>query len=346
MAPLTRYRAPNNIPGEMMLKHYQQRASDGGLLIAEATAISINGGISKNVPRIDTKEGMQGYKKVVEAVHEKGGLIYCQLIHYGRTIIPATFAEYAEVLGPSSIKLEGDGYVVPREMTVEDMDQAVADFAQAAANAMECGFDGVEIHGANGYLLDQFVEDNINVRTDEFGGLIENRCKFPLRVLDAVVAKVGRGKVGYRISPWDSFQEADDSLPVEHFMYFCEQLEKRKIAYVHCIEARSDANGGKENDDAHAQALGVNVTESSCAQFKKVLVDTVLLSAGGWNDKNFKIEGYEGVDGYVYGRLFTSNPDLPERLKNGWKLTPYNRDYFYQALEPVGYVDYDEYKEE
>lgn len=344
MAPLTRFRAPNNSPGDLMLKHYQQRASEGGLLIAEATNISKRGGIHVNAPRIDTEEAKEGYKQLVNKVHEKGGFIYCQLIHYGRVIQPDSFKEYEYVAGPSAIKLQGEGYVVPEEMIAKQMQEAIEDFVQAAANAIECGFDGVELHGANGYLLDQFLEDNINVRTDEFGGLIENRSRFPLQVLDAVIARIGKDKVGFRISPWDIFQEANDSKPVEHFKYVCEQLEKRQIAYVHIIEGRSDANSGRENDDARRKELGFDAFKSSCAQFKKALVNTPLLSAGGWNAKNFKIEGYEGIDGYVFGRYFTSNPDLPERLKNSWPLTPYDRKTFYSHLDPKGYIDFENYK--
>ncbi|GMF82924.1 unnamed protein product, partial [[Candida] boidinii] len=188
-----------------------------------------------------------------------------QLNHFGRTGIPQ-FNQNKQPLSSSPIKLSskpfniGDElveHVVPKEMTREDMDAVIADFSQAAYNAIYlAGFDGIELHGANGYLIDQFLEDNINIRTDEYGGCIENRVKFPLEILDAVIKKVGNSKkVAFRISPWDNFNDADDSDPVNNFSYVVKELEKRNLSYIHIIEARSDSNGGKENDDSKSAAL-------------------------------------------------------------------------------------------
>ncbi|EGV61711.1 12-oxophytodienoate reductase [Yamadazyma tenuis] len=340
LAPLTRYRAVGNIPNKMMAEYYEQRSSKGGLLITETTCISVRGGINRNMPRIDTEEAVEGWKNIVEAVHAKGGLIFCQLNHFGRTFKPQASEYNAPVVSSSSVPIDGEMYHIPKPMDETDMKQTIEDFVNAADNAInKAGFDGIELHGANGYLLDQFIEDNINTRTDEFGGSIENRCKFPLMVLDAVIEKVGSGKVGYRISPWDVFQQANDSNPIKNFSYLCEQLEKRNIAYVHAVEARSDANGGRENDGNKSASLDKSLLKSSVAKLKPCLPTTSLISAGGWNKDNASLEGIE-VDALAFGRYFISNPDLPNKLKLGSPLTPYNRDTFYTPGTAKGYTDY------
>lgn len=336
MAPLTRYRAPNNIPGSLMVTYYEQRASEGGLIISETTIISETSGIPESMPRIDTPESVAGWIPVVEAVHRKNGFIFCQLNHLGRVS-----GNPQSVISASGNKVSGDQYHVPRQMNIADMQQTIDEFVQAADSAVnKCGFDGVELHGANGYLLDQFIEDSINIRTDEFGGSIENRVKFPLMVLDAVIAKVGAAKVGYRISPWDVYQEATDSDPETHFSYFCDQLELRKLAFVHVVEARSDANGGRENDAQKAKSLEQEEV-SSVSQLKQNLPLTPLLSAGGWNSDNFADAlDKSKLDALVFGRYFISNPNLPEKLKQKEPLTPYNRATFYTPLKAEGYIDY------
>lgn len=348
MAPLTRFRAKNHIPGSIMGEYYGQRTTAGGLIISETTCISDRGGMAPHMPRIDTEEAVAGWKEVVKAVHAKDGFIFCQLNHLGRAFVPEAISSTEQVYSSSDIPISGEGkgfkYSKPKAMDLEDMKNAISDFVNGADNAInKCGFDGIELHGANGYLLDQFIRDNINVRTDEFGGSIENRCKFPLMVLDAVIEKIGSKKVGYRISPWDIFQDADDSQPEVHFAYFCEQLEKRNLAYVHVVEARSDANGGRENDGAKTENIDEELLKSSAGLLKPKLPTTPLLSAGGWNSDNSELEGLN-VDALVYGRYFISNPDLPRRLKEKLPLTKYDRSTFYAALDPVGYIDYPFYK--
>ncbi|ODV84157.1 hypothetical protein CANARDRAFT_29318 [[Candida] arabinofermentans NRRL YB-2248] len=352
LAPLTRYRAPNYVPGKLMVEYYTQRASKGGLMITEATSISPSCGVHPNNPRVDLAESIEGWKDVVNAIHEKGGYIFMQLNHFGRSGIPKynagklPFCSTSKKLsGPvaSSYPETNLDYVVPKAMDEADMIQVINEFADAAYNAIEIiGCDGVELHGANGYLLDEFLRDDPNSRTDEYGGSVENRCKFPLRVLDAVIARLGgkSSKVGFRISPWDKFQEMNDSNPTENFRYICSQLELRNLAYVHAIEARSDSNGGRENDAKSIEASDPLLI-STVAQLKGSLPNTALISAGGWDSSNsLGIVGVSGLDLLAYGRHFLANPDLPLRLKNGYSLNPYDRDTFYSALDPRGYVDY------
>lgn len=347
MAPLTRYRAPGCIPGNLMAIYYEQRASKGGLLISEATSISETCGLPVNNPRIDTLEAIEGWRSVVERVHKKGAFIYCQLNHYGRAgdneANGINYPLYCSSPVPiSGLRPNGRKYAVPKEMDEDNIQQVIQDFVNAAAQSIHMvGFDGVELHGANGYLIDQFLEDNINQRADQYGGSIENRCRFPLMILDAVIAKVGSDKVGFRISPWDTFQDANDSDPFKHFSYLCEQLEKRKISYVHIVEARSDANGGRENDSKKSKEFAEFLLESSAASFKNFLPNTPIISAGGWNDSNLDgiIESSK-VDALAFGRYFISNPDLPEKLKRKIPLSKYDRKTFYDHLLPIGYIDY------
>lgn len=340
MAPLTRFRAPESIPNDLMVKYYSQRASKGGLIISESVSIHEKCGLPRHFPRIDTQEAIDGWKPIVKAVHDKNGFMFCQLNHLGRAAKGNKFPVYSS----SDIPIAQEGYPIPLPMDRQQMNMAIDYFCQAAANAMEAGFDGIEIHGANGYLIDQFLEDNINTRTDEYGGSIENRCRFPLQVLDLLIDTIGSDKIGFRISPWDVYLDANDSNPMENFTYVCQQLEKRNLAYVHIIEARSDANGGRENDDSKANSLSSDLVASSAAKFKSSLPTTPLLSAGGWNKSNYKNFSDIEVDGLVFGRPFIANPDLPYRLKKELPLNDYERKYFYSPLIERGYIDYPEWE--
>lgn len=349
MAPLTRYRAENYLPGSLMETYYSQRATPGGLLITEGTTISSTAGLHPDSPRIDTAESIESWRKVTNAVHDKGGYIFVQLNHCGRSAL-SKFNDNQQPISSSAIKqlgaplnYEEDGleFELPREMTEADMKNVISDFCKASSNAMEAGFDGIELHSANGYLLDQFLEDNINSRTDMYGGTIENRCRFVLQVIDAICSQLGSSKVGVRISPWDNFQGANDSDPLFHFGYLCEQLEKRSLAYVHIIEARSESNGGLEKDDIKKVLLSKEVLKSSIPPLKKHLPTTPVFSAGGWNCNNFAgILLETGIDGLAFGRYFISNPDLVHRLQYLASLSKYDRATFYKHLSPVGYIDY------
>ncbi|KAF8451856.1 hypothetical protein BGX38DRAFT_1130622 [Terfezia claveryi] len=332
MAPLTRTRSPGGIPNEDVVKYYGQRASDGGLLISEATHISLMGGNYYHVPGIYTPEQIRAWKKVTDAVHKKGGYIFCQLWHVGRTTHPSNLQGLRPV-APSDVKFSGkvsftpDGpldSVTPRPMTIEEIKNTIDDYVHAAKSAIAAGFEGVEIHGANGYLIDQFISSNINTRIDEYGGSVEKRAQFALDVVDAVIKAVGVERTGIRLSPFGFFQDTFTEDPVRDYGYVIEQLEKRRLAYVHLIEIR------------------VDLEKSSP---KKLA--TLIERAKDRGPKAMDVEQRMGsgeIDAAAYGRYFISNPDLPERLKHKKKLNMYDRDTFY-AQGPKGYTDYPTWEE-
>lgn len=363
MAPLTRVRSPEHIPDENVVEYYQQRASDGGLIITEATHISVMGGNYHGAPGIFTPEQKRAWKKVTDAVHSKGGYIYCQLWHIGRTSHPSLLGG-RKPFGPSTLKVnEGkvfftptgpQDYVEPQQMTLEDIKNTIDDYVHAAKYAIEAGFDGVEVHGANGYLLDQFICDNINTRTDAYGGSVENRGRLVLEVTDAVIAAVGADKVGVRLSPFSFFQGTATSDIISHYGYVVQNLEKKGLSYVHLVEPRSDLIVSEQEklDRLFKLARERGVPEDQLKDtltlkpFRKMLAKTPLISAGEFNDKN-SVEPIENgeVDAVVFGRYFISNPDLPERLKNGYPLSHYDRSTFYVPTTK-GYTDYPTYEQQ
>lgn len=341
MAPLTRMRSkqPGNIPYELNAEYYAQR-STAGLIISEATQISQQGQGYPGTPGIHSPEQIEGWKKVTQAVHSQGGKIFLQLWHVGRISHSSHQINGGLPVAPSSIKPTGmvftanwkqAPYETPRELETSEIQTIVADFKKAVQNAKEAGFDGVEVHGANGYLLDQFLQDGSNKRTDNYGGSIENRARLLLEVVDAAIEVWGKGLVGVRLSPYGTFNDMSDSDPVALFTYVLEQLSERKIAYAHLIEPRATSAGGSDAvaQDAH----------STSELFRKVF-NGVFISAGGYNAKNAKEAlDNESVDAVVFGRLFISNPDLPARLKADLPLNPYDRSTFYGGAEK-GYTDY------
>ncbi|PWW79506.1 FMN-linked oxidoreductase [Tuber magnatum] len=334
MAPLTRARSPEHIPDENVVEYYKQRASEGGLIITEATNISVMAGNYHDVPGIFTPEQIRAWKKVTDAVHSKGGLIYCQLWHVGRTTHPINLGGRTP-LGPSATRLEGSKVtftregpkdtVTPKEMTIRDIQDTISDYVHASKCAIAAGFDGVEIHAANGYLLNQFICDNINLRTDTYGGSTENRGRIVLEVVDEVVAAIGSNRVGIRFSPFGFFQGTDTSDIHEHYGYVIERVGRKGLAYVHLIEPRSeltmDGEKKKKKLLAIARAKGFDNTNSE---------DTV---------ENGEAEGI------VFGRYFISNPDIVERLRNGWPLARYDRSTFY-VPGAAGYTDYPTHEQE
>ncbi|ETS82814.1 hypothetical protein PFICI_04690 [Pestalotiopsis fici W106-1] len=333
MAPLTRYRAnKQHVPLPLMKEYYGQRASTPGtLLITEATFISQQAAGDANVPGIWTKDQIAGWKQVTDAVHAKGSYIYVQLWALGRVAKPdVAKAEGFTIKAPSSIPT--DGLPAPAELTAEDIESFIADYAQAARNAIEAGFDGVELHGANGYLVDQFIQDVSNQRTDEYGGSIENRSRFPLRVLEALVAAVGSDRVGLRLSPWSDFQGMRMADPVPQFTHLVSEVRKLKLAYLHIVEARISGNTDKESADTNEFI------------FKAWQKASPVLVAGGLKPNTAKAlleKDYDDVEvAAVFGRYFLANPDLPFRIKKGLDLNQYNRNTFYDAESPVGYIDY------
>lgn len=333
MAPLTRCRSvQDNVPNDMMATYYGQRAS-AGLIISEATQISTQGVGYPCTPGIHTPEQVQGWKKVTQAVHDKDGKIFLQLWHVGRISHSAYHGGELPV-APSPIKPTGEvytfegmkSYETPRALTSEEIKEIVKEYARGAKNAIEAGFDGVEIHGANGYLIDQFLRDGSNIREDEYGGSIENRSRFLFEVIKAVTAEIGADKTGLRLSPSGTFNDMTDSDPQKHFTYVCEQLNGCDLAYLHIVDAL-------EGDIRH----GANVVELS------ILRDAykgVLITNGAYDKErgNATIKHYE-ADAVAYGVLFIANPDLPERFKTNAGFNEADPDTFYTQDEK-GYTDY------
>ncbi|WRT67303.1 uncharacterized protein IL334_004271 [Kwoniella shivajii] len=342
MAPLTRFRAEKDtgVPSEYAAEYYSQRATDGGLLITEATFISEAARGYPSVPGIYKPEHVEGWKKINEAVHKKGGKIFAQLWHLGRVakISPVIYAA-SDIADSTSDDPKPELHV----MTEEDIDRTVGEYAHAAKTAIEAGFDGVEIHGANGYLLDQFLQPVSNQRTDSYGGPLENRFRFPLRVLNEVCAAIGADKVGIRMSPFGRFQGMrGDFKPLETFVPWTEAIVKAQpqLAYIHAIGNRTQGN-----DDI---SLDKQVSEDTLDPIRDATVKAGIkfLNAGGFGGKegNPQKQADESGDLIVFGRHFISNPDLVYRLKNDLPLAHYDRDTFYSS-GPHGYVDIPEYKE-
>lgn len=342
MAPLTRMRSlqPGNIPYELNAEYYAQRAG-AGMIVSEATQISQQGQGYPATPGIYSEAQVEGWKKVTKAVHEKDGVIFLQLWHVGRISHPSLQPDGQAPVAPSALVAKNSGtytadwqpteILEPRALETDELPGIVADYVKAAQNAKDAGFDGVEVHGANGYLLDQFLQDGSNKRTDNYGGSIENRARLLLEVVDAVISVWGSGKVGVRLSPYGTFNDMSDSDPIALFNYVLEQLNERKVGYVHLIEPRSTSAGG--NDEVYDDA------PSTSDLFHKSF-DGVFLSAGGYDAASAKDAVASGkVDGVVFGRYYISNPDLPERIKAGIEFTPYDRDTFYGG-EEKGYTDY------
>ncbi|KAG0641537.1 hypothetical protein HOY80DRAFT_918813 [Tuber brumale] len=334
MAPLTRCRSPQHIPDEHVVEYYRQRASEGGLIIAEATHISVMSGNHHDVPGIYTPEQVRAWKKVTDAVHSKGGFIYCQLWHVGRTTHPVNLGGRTP-LAPSPVRLEGykvpftqgepKDTVIPKEMTIEEIQDTISDYVHASKCAIAAGFDGVEIHSAGGYLLNQFICDNINFRTDIYGGSTENRGRIVLEVVDEIVAAIGANRVGIRLSPFGFFQGTDTSDIHEHYGYVIEKIGQKGLAYVHLFEPRSEMLMNNEEKMEKlltiAKAKGFDATNSEGA-----------------------VESGE-AEGIVFGRYFISNPDIVERLRNGWPFSRYDRSTFYTS-GTAGYTDYPTYEQD
>jgi N-ethylmaleimide reductase len=344
LAPLTRMRStqPGDIPNALNAEYYGQRASHGGLLISEATQISRQGKGYPAAPGIHSDEQVEGWKLVTRAVHGKGGFIFLQLWHVGRVSHSSLHPETGLPVSSSAIAI-ADGaqaftadfkqvpYETPRALETDELPGIVADYVKGARNAQAAGFDGVEIHSANGYLLDQFLEDNVNHRTDQYGGSIENRARLLLEVVDAVVKVWGKGRVGVRLSPYGKFSDMGDSNPEALFTYVLQQLSLRGIAYAHVIEPRAGSAGSGAAID--------NSKPRTAPRFRKAFTG-VLISAGGYDAKAAEEVIADGdADAVAFGRLFIANPDLPERFRSGAALNTPNRQTFYGGTE-VGYTDY------
>ncbi|MGU7785200.1 alkene reductase [Burkholderia sp. PU8-34] len=348
LAPLTRMRtAPGNVPGDLMVEYYTQRATEGGLLITDATAISPLAIAYVDAPGIYTDAQVDGWKRVVDAVHAKGARIFLQLWHAGRQAHPANTGgvtpvapsarrslEYAAIRDESGAIAEAE-LVEPRALELHEIPGIVEQFRHGARLAKEAGFDGVELHAANGYLLDQFLLDGSNDRTDAYGGSLENRARFLFEVVDAVVSVWGPGRVAVRLSPSGSYGTMSDSDPHATFGYVAQRLNDYDLAYLHVIEPR--IRGNEENTDTSEHDV-------SAKDLRKRFNGTIV-AAGGFtrdNAEQILVDGH--ADLVAFGRLFISNPDLPERLRTGAPLTRYDRTTFYGG-DGRGYIDYPVHRE-
>ncbi|KAI0342408.1 NADH:flavin oxidoreductase/NADH oxidase [Trametopsis cervina] len=335
LAPLTRMRArKDHVHNEMAVEYYKQRAAvPGTMLITEATFIAPEAGGYDNIPGIYTQEQIAAWKPVVEAVHAKGSFIYLQLWALGRAAEPTVLEKEGPYpyVSASDVALEGKPFP-PRPLTIDEVQRFVQLYATAASNAVHgAGFDGVEIHGANGYLIDQFTQDVTNKRTDDYGGSIEKRARFALEVVDAVVEKIGAGKTGIRLSPWGTFNSMRMSDPVPTFSYVVQKLAERqpKLAFIHLVEPRVTGNADRV------------VLEGESNDFiREIWAPRALISAGGYS-RELAIQAAEETGNLIaFGRAYISNPDLPLRLKKNVPLTKYEREKFYLVEDPVGYTDY------
>ncbi len=342
MAPLTRMRAhwQGNVPTAMNAEYYAQRATKAGLLIAEATPVSWQGHGHSNVPGIHTAAQIAGWRLVTDAVHAKGGFIYLQLWHTGRVSHSTQQRDGGKPVAPSPIAAQGMTanafgkrvpYETPRALRLDEMPGLVASWAQAAKNAIAAGFDGVEIHGANGYLLEQFLQSRSNIRTDRYGGSIANRCRLHLEISEAVVAAIGADRTGIRLSPYGIANDSGEADPMPLYSHLINELAKLNLAYLHLIEPRASGTG---------QAEVFRAEQPSTAALFRQTWPTALIDAGGYDAPGAIAAVAEGrTDAVAFGRFFISNPDIVRRIATGVEFTPYNRATFYGG-GAAGYTDY------
>jgi len=337
MAPLTRMRAsPGDLPNALMRTYYTQRTSPGGLIISEATPVAREGYGYANAPGIYDDAQIEGWRTVTDAVHASGGKIVMQLWHVGRQSHHDLQPDGGAPVAPSAIQAEGDAYTpngaapfsMPRALERHEIPAIIEQFRQGAARARAAGFDGVEIHGANGYLPDQFLQTGTNHRTDDYGGPIENRARFLLEVTQAAIDVWGADRVGVRLSPSGTYGSMSDDNPQETFGYVAEKLDEKHIAYLHVVEPRIKGTELIEKSDAVA------------AKHLRTRFKGTLIAAGGFDGNSAEAILQSGdADAVAFGRSFISNPDLPARLRENLPLTRYDRSTFYGG-NAHGYTDY------
>jgi len=339
MAPMTRCRAIGNIPNELMATYYQQRSS-AGLIITEGTSPSPNGLGYARIPGVFNKEQVEGWQKITAAVHDNKGKIFIQLMHCGRISHPLNMSEGAVILAPSAVKPAGQmwtdaqklqDFPVPNEMTEEQIATTKIEYVTAARNAMEAGFDGVELHGANGYLLEEFLSPVSNLRKDHYGGNIENRCRFVIEVADAVADAIGKEKTGIRLSPYGVASDMPHYPEIEAtYDYLSKQLNTLSIAYIHIVD--------------HS-AMGAPAVPLSIKQLIRNNFTNTIILCGGFDKESAEAAIESGLaDLAAFGRPFINNPDLVERMKNNWDLSKdLHMDLFYTA-DAKGYTDYPVHK--
>ena len=341
MAPMTRCRAIGNVPNDLMAEFYKQR-SGAGLIITEGTSPSPNGLGYARIPGIFSNQQVIGWDKVTSAVHSRGSKIFVQLMHTGRISHQLNMPEGAQILAPSAVKPAGQmwtdtkqlqDFPVPKEMTIDDILHAKTEFVDAALNALDAGFDGVELHAANGYLLEQFLSPVSNIRKDNFGGSFQNRCRFVIEIADAVSEAIGKEKTGIRLSPYGVASDMPHYPEIDAtYEYLATQLNNLNIAYIHLVD--------------HS-AMGSPVVPMEIKKsIRNIFKNTIILS-GGYDLERAEADIQSGLGDLVaFGRPFINNPDLVERLKNNWPLSQdLKMDLFYSADEN-GYTNYPLHKKQ
>lgn len=334
MAPLTRSRALGNVPNELMAQYYAERASVG-LIVTEGTSPSPNGLGYARIPGIFSDAQVAGWKLTSSAVHAKGAKIFMQIMHTGRIAHPLNLPKGARILAPSAVAAGGEMWTdaegmksepEPQAMTEADIKLTIEEFAQAARNAVAAGFDGIELHSANGYLLEQFIRPNTNIRTDRYGGSIENRSRFVLEVVDAVIKAIGKEKVGIRISPFGVFNNMPLYPEMEaDYTYLANQLNERGLLYIHLVD--------------HSSMGAPQIPDSMKATLRS-MKNCALILSGGYDPARAEndLKANKG-DLIAVGKLVLANPDLPKRWQSGTALNAPDMSTFYTP-GPKGYTDY------
>lgn len=333
MAPMTRSRAIGSIPNDLMAEYYRQRSS-AGLIITEGVSPSPNGLGYARIPGIYNDEQVEGWKKVTNSVHAEEGRIFMQLMHTGRIAHSGNIPGSAKVVGPSAVQADSNMWTdesgmqplpEPEAMSENDIKKAIEEFTTAAKNAVDAGFDGIELHGANGYLLEQFLNPHVNIRTDEYGGSVENRIRFVIEVAKSVADTIGAEKTGIRLSPYNTFNDMPEyEETFETYATLVEELNRLDIAYIHLVETAA------RNHDQ-----GLELLNTLKDKFEKLVI------VNGGYDREFAEEVLDAgrADLVSFGTPFISNPDFPRRLKEEIPLTEPDKNTFYSADEK-GYTDY------
>ena len=346
MAPLTRNRSPGAIPNNLNATYYEQRAT-AGLIVTEGTPISQQGQGYADVPGLYKREAIAGWKQVTDGVHSAGGKIVAQIWHVGRISHTSLQPHGGQPVAPSAIPAKSKTYIInddgtgafaetsePRALTIDDIGLILEDYRSGARAALEAGFDGVEIHAANGYLIEQFLKSRTNQRTDEYGGSIENRARFLLEVVDAVAEEIGAGRTGIRLSPVTPANDIFEADPQPLYNYVVEQLGKRNLAFIHVVEG---ATGGPRDFNQGDKPFDYAAFK---AAYRNAGGKGLWIANNGY-DRESAIEAVESgkVDAVAFGKAFIANPDLVRRLKNDAPLNEPNQPTFYGG-GAEGYTDY------
>jgi 12-oxophytodienoic acid reductase len=337
LAPLTRQRSYGNVPQPHAAVYYSQRATKGGLLITEATGVSDTAQGYTDTPGVWTAEQVAAWRPIVDAVHAKGAVFFCQLWHVGRVSTtafqPGGAAPISSTDRGVSPQISHDGhkeeFSPPRRLEAREIPAIVDDFRRAARNAIDAGFDGVEVHGANGYIIEQFLKDSANDRDDEYGGSIENRCRFALEVVRAVAGEIGAGRVGVRLSPFLDYMDCHDSDPEALAAHLVRELSAAGVLYCHMIEPRMAVVDGRRQIPHRLRP------------YREAFTGTFIAAGGYDREEGNKVVGEGYTDLVSFGRLFLANPDLPRRFElPDAPLNKYDRTTFYTSDPVVGYTDY------